>query len=222
MFNHGSTGRGDNPDLFRRSTSSPAVASYFVDRGWMVVFPQRRGRGASDGHYDEGCESDRSRYSCVPNLSLPGVERAFEDLDAVAAHVRIRPDVNPSRILLGGQSRGGILAVAYAGERPDALVGVVNFVGGWISDRCTTAVAINTTTFKRGAKFARPTLCLYGETDPFYALAHSKGNFEAFVSAGGKGRFESYTVPGQNTGHGLATVPRLWTEHLTQYLESIK
>lgn len=222
VFNHGSTGRGDNPDLFRRSWTSSAVAAYFVDRGWMIIFPQRRGRGASEGRYDEGFEADRSRYSCQPALSLPGVDRAIEDLDAVMTHVRRRSDVVQDKILLAGQSRGGILSVAYAGERPDAFVGVVNFVGGWMGDRCANAVAINTVTFKRGAKFQRPTLWLYGNSDPFYSLSHSKGNFDAFVAAGGKGRFESYWVPGQNAGHTVIAHPALWTDHLSQYLESVK
>ena len=222
VFNHGSTGRGNDPNLFRRSWSSVAVATYFVERGWMIIFPQRRGRGASDGLYDEGFEPDRSGYSCNTKISLSGVDRAVEDLDAVMMHVKSRPDVAVGRILLGGQSRGGILAIAYAGERPDSLVGVVNFVGGWMGDRCTNAHAINTTTFKRGGKFALPTLWLYGDQDPFYALEHSKANFEAFLSAGGKGNFESYWVPGRNSGHSVVAHPSLWTGRLTQYLDSLK
>jgi len=222
VFNHGSTGRGDNAELFRRSWSSPTVTAYFVDRGWMVIYPQRRGRGASDGRYDEGFETNRSRYSCQPSLSLPGVDRAIEDLDAVMAHVRNRSDVRQSRILLGGQSRGGILSIAYAGERPEGFVGVLNFVGGWMTDRCTDPVAINTTTFKRGAKFHLPTLWLYGEADPFYSISHSKANYEAFIAAGGRGRFESYWVPGQNLGHSVIAYPRLWAEQVSKYLEPIK
>jgi dienelactone hydrolase len=221
VFNHGSTGRGDDPTLFKRSSSSATVASYFVELGWMVIFPQRRGRGASDGKYDEGFEPDRSRYSCQPVYSLPGVDRAIQDLDAVMAHIRTRPDVVQSRILLAGQSRGGILSIAYAGERPDAFIGVINFVGGWMSDRCPNAVHINTVTFKRGARFPRPTLWLYGESDPYYTLPHSRSNFEAFVAAGGKGRFESYTVPGESAGHALHMHPSLWAEEVTKYLEFV-
>lgn len=222
VFNHGSTGRGNNPELFRRSWSSPTIASYFVEKGWMVIFPQRRGRGASEGRYDEGFELDRSGYSCQTTLSLAGVDRAVEDLDAVMAHVRSRPDVQVKRVLLGGQSRGGILAIAYAGERPEWFIGVVNFVGGWMGDRCANASAINTATFKRGAKFAQPTLWLYGDQDPFYGLAHSKANFEAFLSAGGKGRFESHWVPGQNSGHSVIAHPGLWSGQVTQYIDSLK
>ena len=221
VFNHGSTGRGDNPELFRRSWSAATVADFFVERGWMIVFPQRRGRGASDGRYDEGFEPDRSRYSCDPNRSLPGVDRAIEDLDAVMSHLRSRPDVLQTRVVLAGQSRGGILAIAYAGARPDAFVGVVNFVGGWMGDRCPNAAAINGATSKRGGKFPRATLWLYGDQDPYYSLAHSKGNFEAFLAAGGKGRFESYWVPGQNSGHSVLAFPGLWADTLTQYLASI-
>ncbi|MBK8741642.1 MAG: hypothetical protein IPM02_19955 [Betaproteobacteria bacterium] len=83
IFNHGSTGRGDNPELFRKSWFSSTISKYFVDKGWMVIFPQRRGRGGSDGLYDEGFEPDRSRYSCQTDLSLAGVARAIADLDAV-------------------------------------------------------------------------------------------------------------------------------------------
>ena len=73
VFNHGSTGRGNDPSLFTRSWSSVQAADYFVERGWMVLFPQRRGRGASEGRYDEGFTADRSAYACEfqPSRHLP-------------------------------------------------------------------------------------------------------------------------------------------------------
>lgn len=222
IFNHGSTGRGDNPDLFRRSWSSQTVSKYLVDKGWMVIYPQRRGRGGSDGLYDEGFEPDRSRYTCQTELSLAGVSRAVADLDAVMEHVRQRSDVITSRMLIGGQSRGGILAIAYAGERPDMFLGVVNFVGGWISARCANAAVINTSTFRRAAAFKRPTLWIYGDSDPFYSLEHSKANFAAFVEAGGNGRFESYWAPGKNSGHSVIEHPGLWSDLLNTYMDAIK
>jgi poly(3-hydroxybutyrate) depolymerase len=54
VFNHGSTGRGTNPESFTRSIDFPEVARFFVARGWAVVIPARRGRGGAEGQYDEG------------------------------------------------------------------------------------------------------------------------------------------------------------------------
>lgn len=227
IFNHGSTGRGDRPDLFRQAWSSPAISKYFTDKGWMVVFPQRRGRGSSEGLYDEGFEVDRSRYSCLIDLSLNGVKRAVTDLDAVMEHIRARPDVLVNQALIGGQSRGGILAITYAGAHPDMFLGVVNFVGGWISDQCANATTINKTVFKVGSAFQKPTLWLYGERDAFYSLSHSKSNFDAFVEAGGKGSFQSYSIPGgwipgSSRGHELIAYPDLWRSTLDIYIDGIR
>jgi hypothetical protein len=59
MFNHGSTGKGTNSALFTETLFDVDLADFLNNRGWIVVFPQRRGRGRSDGLYDEGF----SRYS---------------------------------------------------------------------------------------------------------------------------------------------------------------
>lgn len=221
LLNHGSTGRGNNPELFRQSWTPANLTKYFVEKGWLVIAPQRRGRGSSDGLYDEGFTANRSGYACDPNLSLPGVDRAIADLDAVMAHVRTRADVRSDRFLVAGQSRGGILSVAYAGERAQSFIGVINFVGGWMGEACSQSALINQSTFARGAKFAKPTLWLYGETDPFYSIAHSRANFDAFTRAGGKGEFVSYWVPGQNAGHGLISHPALWQAKVEAYLAQI-
>jgi pimeloyl-ACP methyl ester carboxylesterase len=71
------------------------------------------------------------------------------------AALRRRADVASSRLLIGGQSRGGVLSVAYAGRHPEDIEGVINFVGGWVGDRCSTAAVINQTLFKQGARFGR-------------------------------------------------------------------
>ena len=90
----------------------------------MVAFPQRRGRGKSDGLYDEGFAPDRTQgYSCDPNRSLAGADRALKDLGAAIAALQRRPDVAGEQILLGGQSRGGALSIAYAGMHPGAGCG---------------------------------------------------------------------------------------------------
>lgn len=219
VFNHGSTGSGKRPEWFTITWTSPVVAEYFTAKGWQVVFAQRRGRGKSDGLYDEGFGSDRSAgYSCRPAQSLPGLDRALADMDVMMAHVQQRPDVDKSRLLIGGVSRGGILAVAYAGTRPGMFLGVVNFVGGWLGDGCREAATVNRNGFVRGAAMQRPTLWLYGERDSYYSLDHSRANFEAFRAAGGQGRMVTYALPPDENGHSLHGYPALWKADLDSYL----
>lgn len=221
IVNHGSTGEGNRPEWFVHTWAGTDVGKYFVRQGWQAVFPQRRGRGKSGGLYDEGFESDRSRYACRPELSLPGLDRAMEDLDAVMAHLHGRPDVDTSRMLISGVSRGGILSVAYAGRRPDAFRGVINFVGGWLGDRCPGSAEVNPTGFKRGAGFGKPMLWLYGDGDPFYSLRHSRGNHEAFAAAGGKARFVAFEKIPLGNGHSVHLNPVLWEPEVDAYLKEI-
>ncbi len=221
MFNHGSTGSGDNPALFVYTYSSATLARFFTERGWLVAFPQRRGRGKSDGLYDEGFEENRSRYSCTTALSLPGLDRSLTDIDAAAEYLAAHPDVDSKRMLIGGQSRGGIASVAYAGLKPARFLGVINFVGGWMGDRCVNAEAINTNGFQRGASFATPMFWLYAENDPFYRVSHSKNNFDAFVKAGGKGSFRTYEPARGISGHSLISLPDLWQTDVAAYLDQL-
>ena len=222
VVNHGSTGRGNDPRLFRQTYNAPILAEFLTQRGWLAAFPQRRGRGRSDGLYDEGFNTDRTKgYTCETKRTLAGADRALADVDAAVAALQKRPDVRPGPVLLLGQSRGGALAVAYAGLHPKKVRGVIDFVGGWVGDGCRNAIAVNRALMNRGARFPRPTLWLYGRNDRFYSLDHSRGNFEAFRTAGGKGRFFGFRVPGGN-GHGVMQFPRLWSAAVERYLGALK
>jgi dienelactone hydrolase len=221
VMNHGSTGSGDKPERFINTWTNPELARVFVRRGWQVFYPQRRGRGKSDGLYDEGFELNRSRYSCDPALTLPGMERALADLDVVMAHVLTRSDVDSSHLLIGGVSRGGILSSVYAGTRASPFLGVLNFVGGWVADRCPQPDAVNTVSFRRAAAFAKPVLWLYGDKDPFYSLSHSRMNFDAFTAAGGKGNFVTYPPPTGQNGHSIHAYPSVWQTAVDSYLKEV-
>ena len=221
VFHHGSTGDGADPALFGMTFTSKSVAQFFVDRGWMVGFPQRRGRGQSDGLYDEGFGPDRSGYSCIASESLPGAERALEDLDAITDWIRGRSDVDSTRMLVGGTSRGGILSVVHVSRRPDVYRGAINFVGGWIAEGCGEHQTINRTLFVDAARYPDTSLWLYGANDSFYSLPYSQGNFAAFQMAGGMGEFiELIRARGLN-GHFLINDSALWQSAVDGYLTGI-
>ena len=221
LFHHGSTGDGTDPSLFTQTYTSENVAQFFVERGYLVAFPQRRGRGASDGLYDEGFTPDRSRYSCVFAQSVAGFEHAMADVDAAVAYMKRRSDVIPSRLVNGGASRGGVLALTYAAERPGTFEAAVNFVGGWLGEGCADGPAVNRSLFTRAAAYSGPTIWMYGANDTFYSLTHSRSNYDAFVAARGRGLFFTYTRAAGLNGHNIIADPFLWTGDLSSFVQSI-
>ncbi|MBB3933708.1 dienelactone hydrolase [Kaistia hirudinis] len=216
VFNHGSTGRGQNRSLYSRTVAPAIVANYFVDRGWMVLFPQRRGRGKSGGFYGEGLAPDGSGYSCDVRIAIAGFERAVEDVDAVVSHLRERSDIDKDQLVIGGVSRGGILAIAYAGMRPNTFLGAINFNGGWLGRACPSHETVNPSLFERGARAGISTLWLHGSYDQYYRIEHCRENFERFLSAGGQGKFVAAPM-----GHALMFKPPLWKEHVERYLHDL-
>jgi pimeloyl-ACP methyl ester carboxylesterase len=218
VFHHGSTGDGSDPSRFDITFTSKSVALHFVERGWMVAFPQRRGRGKSDGLYDEGFKPDRSGYSCQEDLALAGAAHALEDLNVITDWLRMRADVDTTRMLIGGSSRGGILSIAHTAQRPDVYLAAIDFVGGWIAEGCGDYLAINRTLFVDGAAFPGQSLWLYGENDSFYSLPYSRTNFDAFSRAGGMGTMVELTrSPGLN-GHFIVNDLELWEPVMDDFL----
>jgi dienelactone hydrolase len=216
IFNHGSTGSGHNKIFYKRTISPQVIGSYFAAQGWITLFPQRRGRGKSDGAYGEGVALDGSGYSCDAEIAMAGFERAVEDIDAVMRSVRDMPNVDHSQLAIGGVSRGGILAIAYAGMRPGTFRGAINFNGGWLGRACPSYEVVNPQLFERGASAGIPTLWLHGNHDRYYSIEHCKSNFERFLSSGGQGRFVAAPA-----GHALMFKPALWKQDLDQYLSSL-
>ena len=223
IVHHGSTGTGTNPSLFARPFDPVALAYWFVARGWVVILPSRRGRGGSQGLYDEGFGFDRTfGYTCNTSETLRGAEHALRDIDAITPSLLARPYVDAHRFVVSGISRGGILAIAWAGRHPQQPRGVINFVGGWLGTRCPTASDVNQRLFSEGATFPRPTLWLYGDNDPFYSLDHSRANFTAFREAGGKGSFDEVPV-GSNisNGHLIFRLDGAWSAAVEGYLRDL-
>ena len=192
VFNHGSTGRGTDPRRFTRPIDYPALAQFFVERGWAVVMPARRGRGGSEGLYDEGFERNRAKgYACDQTISLEGAGRALRDVEAAMDAILAMAFVDGRRVVVGGQSRGGILSV-YASAANQAL-------------------------FARGGRYGGDTLWLYGDGDTFYSLDHSRANFAAFQAGRGKGTFHEF--PKSAGGHGIQASPQNWAVIVESYLK---
>lgn len=215
LWHHGSTGSA-SPRAIRQTHAHPALPSWLAARGWLVLMAQRRGRGRSEGRYAEGLAPNGKGYACDPQTAHTGATRALEDCDAILAHARSRPDVDPMRLVVGGASRGGVLAIAHAGRHPSAYLGAVEFSGGWLGRLCDTHEAVNRQLFVQGAAFARPTLWVHGSRDRYYSITQCERCFAAFTAAGGQGQFQRYPL-----GHNLVGQPKFWGNVVERFLATL-
>lgn len=214
LFNHGSTGRGS---IAATVTLRPSrQAPFFVERGFAVLAPMRRGRGASDG------EALESEGACSSTNLGSGFARAIEDVDAAMAYVRAQPWADSARVVVAGQSRGGILSVAYAAERPAAARAVINFAGGWTGDGCDRyGEGFNAPTFAAAGQRVRvPMLWLYAEGDSYYGVASIRRYHEAFARAGGTATFRLFPDFGSD-GHRLVDRVDLWGSAVDEFLRGL-
>ena len=107
---------------------------------------------------------------------------------------------DPTRLVLGGMSRGGFLSVVYPSVHPVNARGIINFSGGWAADWCNTA--FNEEMFGRAGRATLPMLWLYTENDRNYGPASIRAYHRAFTSAGGSAQLQLYPPIGSD-GHDL-------------------
>jgi dienelactone hydrolase len=212
IFTHGSdVGRNQ-----LRTWSFSTEAHWLRDNGFAVLALMRRGRGRSEGINGEE-DFGRAHDGSLVDVSA-GVEQAVEDLESAIAHGRTLPGIRPGPVLLAGQSRGGFLAMHYAGLKPGEVMGVVNFSGGWYPyGPVTTPYYANA---GRGAAEKVPQFWLYADNDKLYPEALIREYHQAFTAAGGRVRFELlHDVPGD--GHLLRLHPGRWRPIADEFLASL-
>jgi dienelactone hydrolase len=212
IFTHGSdVGRNQ-----LRTWSFSTEAHWLRDNGFAVLALMRRGRGRSEGINGEE-DFGRDHEGGLIDVSA-GIAQAVEDLESAIAYGRQLRGVRPGPVVLAGQSRGGFLAMHYAGLKPGEVVGVVNFSGGWYPyGPVTTPYYANA---GRGASDKVPQLWLYADNDRLYEEALIHEYYQAFTAAGGSARFELlHGVPGD--GHLLRLYPGRWRPIADEFLTSL-
>jgi dienelactone hydrolase len=212
IFTHGSdVGRNQ-----LRSWSFSTEAHWLRDNGLAVLALMRRGRGRSEGINGEE-DFGRDHEGSLIDVSA-GIAQAVEDLESAIAYGRKLPGVRPGPVLLAGQSRGGFLAMHYAGLKPSEVMGVVNFAGGWYPySPPTRSYYANA---GRGAADKVPQLWFYADNDRLYPEALIREYYQAFVAGGGSARFELlHGVPGD--GHLLRLYPDRWRPIADEFLASL-
>ena len=212
IFTHGSdAGRNQ-----LRSWSFSTEAHWLRDNGFAVLALMRRGRGRSEGINGEE-DFGRDHDGGLVDVSA-GVAQAVEDLESAIAYGRKLPGVRLGPVLLAGQSRGGFLAMHYAGLKPSEVMGVVNFSGGWYPyGPVTTPYYANA---GRGAADKVPQLWLYADNDRLYDEALIREYYQAFTAAGGSARLELvHGIPGD--GHLLRLYPDRWRPAADQFLATL-
>ena len=156
-----------------------AQARLFLSLGHSVIIPLRRGRGGSGGTLEEASPGVTPRTV---------IDAGLEDIDAVVEAMKAEPFVDPSRIVLVGYERGGLLGIEYAARFPGKVAAALNFSGYW-SPAALPEGAINAQEFATAGGAKPPSLWIYAENDAFYPFEQARHNFEAFAAAGGNGRF---------------------------------
>jgi dienelactone hydrolase len=212
IFTHGSdVGRNQ-----LRTWSFSTEAHWLHDNGYAVLALMRRGYGRSEGINRED-DFGRAYDGSLVDVSA-GVAEAVEDVESAIAYGRTLPGVRPGPVLLAGQSRGGFLAMYYAGLKPTEVMGVVNFSGGWYPYGPATTKYYASA--GRGAGDKVPQLWLYANDDRLYDEALIHEYYQAFVATGGSAGFELFNaIPGD--GHLLRLFPDRWRPVADKFLISL-
>lgn len=192
----------------------------FVQLGFAVIVPIRRGYGATGGIDEEDAGSCQN-----PNYTAAG-EQAARDVLAAVRYAQTLPTVDRSHVVLVGQSAGGFASLAAASYAPQGLVAVVNFSGGRGGNPskhpgmpCDPQQMAETI-----AHFATttrvPVLWHYVQNDKYFAPDVVATWFAAFQAAGGHGQMIVEPPFGTN-GHGMFAVKDaipIWLPHFEQFV----
>ena len=218
ILNHGASGLAEH----RAAESTEMLldtAAEFARRGYAVFLPVRRGFGATGGEFAE------DPGACSDPQFRRGEGEAARDILAAYDYARRAPYVDPKRMILAGQSAGGVAALRAAGDAPPGLLAVLAFAAGRGGDPMRPGEPCASENL--GAFFAElgsavrvPVLLHYARNDLFFGPAASQGWFARFKAGGGRADYVLQPPFGRD-GHFIfsdAAGAALWLPRVEQFL----
>lgn len=179
VINHG---KEEGNPRFQKRARYPVAGREFVRRGFVVAMPMRGGFSNSTGNYIGG--------GC--NVESNGLEQA-EDVRAALDHLTMLPFVDAKKIIVMGQSHGGLTTTAFGTKPYPGVLGLINFAGGLRSSNCTGWESNLARAFGAYGKQNRyPMLWLYGDNDSFFPRPLVDQMHDAFIKAGGTAKLVAY------------------------------
>jgi dienelactone hydrolase len=121
VINHGTD------ESTRLSVSMPVyywLSRWFVERGYVVVIPQRRGHGATGGELVE------SIGTCETADHYASGQIAADDIATTIDYMTQQPFVASRDVVVVGISTGGWASLALASRNLPSVGSIVNFAGG--------------------------------------------------------------------------------------------
>jgi dienelactone hydrolase len=188
-INHGKPTPGS--DLHDVRPGYETAARWFVERGFAVAVPLRRGYGRSQG------EASDLVGSCEDLDYFATARRTAIDLEAVIAFMQQQSFIIGAQVVAVGHSHGafGLLGVAY--DPPAGLRAIINFAGGtgdWAGGKisalfwrrskiCGGAEKLVAGVGKLGERNTLPQIWLYSENDGSFGPLLAQAMFKAYSEA---------------------------------------
>lgn len=190
------------------------VSKEFVKRGYAVVIPMRKGFSKSTGEYaDRGCD-----------MTGHGLAQA-EDLQGTLEYLITQSWVDKDRILVAGQSYGGLTAMAFGTQAFPGVRGLINFAGGLKvhGGGCQWKSSLVKAFAEYGSKTTLPSLWFYGENDHHFDHELASRLHEAYTKAGGHANLVAYG-PFKKDAHGMVGSHdgvKVWWPETEKFLKEI-
>lgn len=190
------------------------AAREFLQRGYLVVVPMRQGFSKSGGTYIAS--------RCDPEAN--GRAQA-QDIVATLAYLKTQRDADLSRIVVVGQSHGGLTTMAFGTLNYPGVKGLINFAGGLRAVSCVGWETRLASAFGAYGKDVQvPSLWFYGDNDSYWQPWLYREMHQNYVQGGGQARLVAFGKFGEDA-HGLLGarlgVP-IWLPEVEKFLGELK
>jgi dienelactone hydrolase len=219
VINHGTP--VSSADARSQKLGFTAASTWFAQQGYLVLVAQRPGFGESDGPYLEPSGPCSNRDYVHDGRETAAVESAI-----VRTAARL-PGVEPSKIIVIGQSAGGFGAIALGDAPPPGVVGIISFAGGRGGDDhehiCSGADRLVQAAGTFGRANQVPQLWLFAANDHFFPPTVAHGMFDAY-QAGSKPTVRFIDLPPfDGDGHKTfgSADPGVWAEPVSTFLAEV-
>jgi dienelactone hydrolase len=190
------------------------MATTFVKRGYAVMVPMRQGFANSTGRYhDYGCD-----------MTSNGFAQA-DDVRAAVEFARAQDWIDADRIVVAGQSYGGMATLALGTQAPPGVRGLINFAGGLRdnANNCDWRSQLVRAFGTYGASNRLPSLWMYGANDSLFGPDLVARIHDAYVRAGGQAKLVEYGNF-KRDAHGMIASrdgEKIWWRETAPFLKQI-